>query len=144
MHSKIGKHLKGHWTSINQSLEDFKWNQYHNFQLILPMHFHFMRYFVKCWGMMLYLSSVPLSYTLWQLSQKNPWNVLFSYATVRGAEYKVEIKGVTPVKIKNLKKYSSSMIEKKNVLKGHWTTKTSSQIFPKRLGFLYRQKCWYG
>ena len=32
---------------ISDSIEDFKLNQYWNFQLILPMHFHFMRYFVN-------------------------------------------------------------------------------------------------
>ena len=31
---------------ISDSIEDFKLNLYPNFQLILPMHFHFMRYFV--------------------------------------------------------------------------------------------------
>ena len=45
--------LKGRWTSItsylfiSNSKEDFKLNQYQNFQLILPMCFHFMRYFVN-------------------------------------------------------------------------------------------------
>ena len=29
------------------SIEDFKLNQYRNFQLILPMRFHFMMYFVN-------------------------------------------------------------------------------------------------
>ena len=32
---------------ITNSIEDFKLNQYRNFQLILPMRFHFMRYFVN-------------------------------------------------------------------------------------------------
>ena len=32
---------------ISNSIEYFKLNQYRNFQLILPMHFHFMRYFVN-------------------------------------------------------------------------------------------------
>ena len=32
---------------ISNSIEDFKSNQYRNFQLILPMRFHFMRYFVN-------------------------------------------------------------------------------------------------
>ena len=32
---------------ISNSIEDFKLNQYQNFQLILPMHFHFMRYFMN-------------------------------------------------------------------------------------------------
>ena len=32
---------------ISSSKEDFKSNQYRNFQLILPMRFHFMRYFVN-------------------------------------------------------------------------------------------------
>ena len=38
--------LKGHWTGITSiflSIEDFKLNQYRNFQLI----FHFIRYLVK-------------------------------------------------------------------------------------------------
>ena len=30
----------------SNSVEDIKSNQYRNFQLILPMRFHFMRYFV--------------------------------------------------------------------------------------------------
>ena len=32
---------------ISNVIEDFKLNQYRRFQLILPMHFHFMRYFVN-------------------------------------------------------------------------------------------------
>ena len=32
---------------IYNSIEDFKSNQYRNFQLILPMRFHFMMYFVN-------------------------------------------------------------------------------------------------
>ena len=32
---------------ISNSLEDFKLNQYRKFQLILPMRFHFMRYFMN-------------------------------------------------------------------------------------------------
>ena len=32
---------------ISNSIEDFKLNQYRNFQLILPKRFHFMRYFVN-------------------------------------------------------------------------------------------------
>ena len=32
---------------IFHSMEDFQLNQYQKFQLILPMHFHFMRYFVN-------------------------------------------------------------------------------------------------
>ena len=32
---------------ITNSMEDFKLNQYQKFQLILPMCFHFMRYFVN-------------------------------------------------------------------------------------------------
>ena len=32
---------------ISNSIEDFKSNQYQNFQLILPMRFHFMNYFVN-------------------------------------------------------------------------------------------------
>ena len=32
---------------ISNSKEDFELNQYRNFQLILPMRFHFMRYFVN-------------------------------------------------------------------------------------------------
>ena len=32
---------------IPNSIEDLKLNQYQNFQLILPMRFHFMRYFVN-------------------------------------------------------------------------------------------------
>ena len=32
---------------IANSIEDFKLKQYRNFQLILPMHFHFMRCFVN-------------------------------------------------------------------------------------------------
>ena len=32
---------------ISNSLKDFKLNQYQNFQLILPLLFHFMRYFVN-------------------------------------------------------------------------------------------------
>ena len=32
---------------ISNSIEDFKLNQYQIFQLILPMRFHFMRYFVN-------------------------------------------------------------------------------------------------
>ena len=44
--------LKGHWTSITSifvpnSVENLKLNQYRIFQLILPMRFHFMRYFVN-------------------------------------------------------------------------------------------------
>ena len=45
--------LKGHWTNItsiffiSSSKEDLKSNQYRKFQLILPMRFHFMRYFVN-------------------------------------------------------------------------------------------------
>ena len=31
----------------SNSIEDFKLNQYRNFQLILPMYFHFMMYFVN-------------------------------------------------------------------------------------------------
>ena len=31
----------------SNSIEDFKLNQYRNFQLILPMRFHFMMYFVN-------------------------------------------------------------------------------------------------
>ena len=45
--------LKGHWTSLTSFFifflylilyGGFKWNQYPNFQLILPMPFHFMTY----------------------------------------------------------------------------------------------------
>ena len=32
---------------ISDSIEDIKSNQYRKFQLILPMRFHFMRYFVN-------------------------------------------------------------------------------------------------
>ena len=32
---------------ISNSIQDFKLNQYQNFQLLLPMRFHFMRYFVN-------------------------------------------------------------------------------------------------
>ena len=32
---------------ISYSIENFKLNQYRNFQLILPMHFHFMKFFVN-------------------------------------------------------------------------------------------------
>ena len=32
---------------VSYSIEDFELNQYWNFQLILPMSFHFMRYFVN-------------------------------------------------------------------------------------------------
>ena len=32
---------------ISKSIEDFKLKQYRKFQLILPMRFHFMRYFVN-------------------------------------------------------------------------------------------------
>ena len=32
---------------ISNSTEDLKLNQYQNFQLILPMYFHFMQYFVN-------------------------------------------------------------------------------------------------
>ena len=32
---------------ISNSNENFNLNQYRNFQLILPMHYHFMRYFVN-------------------------------------------------------------------------------------------------
>ena len=32
---------------ISNFKEDFKLNQYRNLQLILPMRFHFMRYFVN-------------------------------------------------------------------------------------------------
>ena len=32
---------------ISNSIENFKLNLYRNFQLILPMRFHFMRYFVN-------------------------------------------------------------------------------------------------
>ena len=32
---------------VSNSKEDLKLNQYQDFQLILPMHFHFMRYFVN-------------------------------------------------------------------------------------------------
>ena len=32
---------------ISNSVEDFELNQYQNFQLILPMRFHFMMYFVN-------------------------------------------------------------------------------------------------
>ena len=32
---------------ISNSIGDFKLSQYRNFQLILPMRFHFMRYFVN-------------------------------------------------------------------------------------------------
>ena len=32
---------------VSYSIEDFKLNQYRNFQLNLPMRFHFMRYFVS-------------------------------------------------------------------------------------------------
>ena len=32
---------------ILNSIEEFKLNQYRNFQLILPMRFHFMRYFMN-------------------------------------------------------------------------------------------------
>ena len=32
---------------LSYFIEDFKSNQYQNFQLILPMHFHFLRYFVN-------------------------------------------------------------------------------------------------
>ena len=32
---------------ISNSIEDIKSNQYRNFQLILPKHFHFMRYFMN-------------------------------------------------------------------------------------------------
>ena len=31
----------------SNSIEDFKLNQYRNFQLILPMRFHFIMYFVN-------------------------------------------------------------------------------------------------
>ena len=32
---------------ISNSIEDLISNQYWNFQIIVPMHFHFMRYFVN-------------------------------------------------------------------------------------------------
>ena len=32
---------------LSNSKEDFKWNQYRNFQLILPMRFPFMKNFVN-------------------------------------------------------------------------------------------------
>ena len=32
---------------ISNSIDNSKYNQYQNFQLILLMHFHFMRYFVN-------------------------------------------------------------------------------------------------
>ena len=32
---------------ISDSIEDIEFSQYQNFQLILPMRFHFMRYFVN-------------------------------------------------------------------------------------------------
>ena len=32
---------------ISNSIENFKFNQYQHFQLILPMRFHFTRYFVN-------------------------------------------------------------------------------------------------
>ena len=32
---------------ISNSVENLKLNQYRNFQLILPMRFHFIRYFVN-------------------------------------------------------------------------------------------------
>ena len=32
---------------MSNSMEDFKLNQYQKFQLTLPVHFHFMRYFVN-------------------------------------------------------------------------------------------------
>ena len=44
-HDKV--RIKGALDKYNIFLEDFKLNQYQNFQLILPMHFHFMRYFVN-------------------------------------------------------------------------------------------------
>ena len=46
-------HFKGALDKYNiylfksNSIEDFKLNQYRNFQLILPMRFHFMMYFVN-------------------------------------------------------------------------------------------------
>ena len=45
--------LKGHWTSVtsiflsSNSTEDIKLNPDRNFQLFLPMRFHFTRYFVN-------------------------------------------------------------------------------------------------
>ena len=35
------------YLSISSSIEGLKLNQYRKFQLILPMRFHFMRYFVN-------------------------------------------------------------------------------------------------
>ena len=32
---------------LSNSVENLKLHQHRNFQLILPMHFHFMRYFVN-------------------------------------------------------------------------------------------------
>ena len=32
---------------ISNSIKDLELNQYRNFQLILPMNFHFMKYFVN-------------------------------------------------------------------------------------------------
>ena len=39
--------FKGALDKYNIYLEDFELNKYRNFQLILQMHFHFMRYFVN-------------------------------------------------------------------------------------------------
>ena len=49
----INNYLQGHFTSIksiffkSNSIEDFELNQYRDFQLILPMRFYLMRYFVN-------------------------------------------------------------------------------------------------
>ena len=44
------------------SIEDFKSNQYQNFQLVLPMRFHFMMYFVN--GIMLRVSGYCIVHLL--------------------------------------------------------------------------------
>ena len=53
IYSVLYKIIKGALDKYNiylfksNSIENFKLNQYRNFQLILPMRFHFMMYFVN-------------------------------------------------------------------------------------------------
>ena len=46
---------------VSYTIDGFKLNQYQNFQLILPVHFHFMEYFV---GSIIYRVSHRLLYCL--------------------------------------------------------------------------------
>ena len=71
--------LKEHWTSItsfflSNSIENFELNQYPNFQLILPMRFHFMQYFLKS---IIFRVSNRFLYCVF-IEVENAWNIYIS------------------------------------------------------------------